>query len=116
MFTDPQSITISGNAKSLVRVSSTGTSSMYRTADGLFELTISHTLTKGRVRTMAKLLQKAIVPDPLTSVNDYETLQTYFVTDRPEVGYSDATIDAQWAGLKTWLSTATNTKLYSLES
>lgn len=116
MFADPQIITISGVGKSLARVASAGTSSTYRSPDGLYELVVSHTIAKGRVRTMSKLTCKAIVPDPLTAVNDYEVLIEYFVTDRPEVGFSDAQIDAQWAGLKTWLSTATNTKLYSLES
>ena len=85
-FADPQVVTVNAVAKSMPRILTDGKSSTYQMADASFKLTISHQLSKGRVRTTARIDQRAIVPDPLTSVNDYETLSFYFVIDRPEVG------------------------------
>lgn len=117
MFTDPTSITINSVAKSFARISSNQMSSTYRTADGTFVLTITHTETKSkRFRTEVRLVQTAIVADPITSENDEEQLTFYCVVDRPRVGFSDAQIDQLIQGLKGFLTTANNSKLYALES
>lgn len=65
---------------------------------------------------MARIDQRAIVPDPLTAVNDYEVLSFYFVIDRPEVGFSQVQVEQLIAGLKTWLDTTVIGKLYGSES
>jgi hypothetical protein len=115
-FADPQSVTISGVAKSMPRILANGQQTVYKTADGLYQLTISHTPSKGRVRSMARIDQRAIVPDPLTSANDYETLSFYFVVDRPEVGFTNAQVEALIAGLKTWLDSGAIARVYGTES
>jgi hypothetical protein len=115
-FADPQVVTVNAVAKSMPRILTDGKSSTYQMADGSFKLTISHQLSKGRVRTTARIDQRAIVPDPLTSVNDYETLSFYFVVDRPEVGFTDTQVNQLKTGLASWLSDATGTKLFGLES
>lgn len=115
-FADPQTVTVNAVAQSMARVSSTGTSSVYMKADGNWKLTISHQASKGRVRSTARIEQRAIVPDPLTAVNDYETLSFYFVIDRPEVGFTDTQVNQLKTGLAAWLSDATGTKLFGLES
>lgn len=116
MLTDPQVITIVGVAYSLVKISNDGQKSIYRTADGLRTLTISHITSKGRSRRMVRLDTRAIVADPLTAVKDYETFSTYLVIDEPEYGFTDDQIDDQIQGFKAWLITATINKLLAGES
>jgi hypothetical protein len=117
---DPQSITVSGNAKSMPRIINTGTSSTYQMSDQTFTLQISHTsfkrAGKQRVRSLVVFTQRAIVADPLTSVNDYETVAFSVQIDRPEAGFTSAQIDAMRAGFNTWLDTTTVGKLFGRES
>jgi len=106
MFTDPQSVTVNTVAKSMPKILSDGTKSIYRTADGLYELTVSHQISRGRVRSLVKVSQRAIVPDPLTSVNDYETLIFQMIIDRPEVGFDATTVGYLVTGVTAWINTA----------
>lgn len=116
MFTDPQVVTINAVAQSMPRVKTDGLSAIYQKSDESVKLTISHQKSKGRVRSMARIDQRAIVPDPLTSVNDYETLFFYVVLDRPEVGFSSVQVEQLIAGLKTWLDSTAIGRLYGQES
>lgn len=116
MFTDPQTVTINAVAKVMPRISLDGTSASYQTSDMLFKFKISHVRSKQRVRSMVRLDQLAIVPDPLTAVNDYETLSFYVVIDRPEVGFTPTQIDQLITGFKTWLDSTAVGKLVGQES
>lgn len=116
MFSDPQVLTVNSVAKSMPRIESNGLKALYSLADGTFKLTVSHQVSKGRVRSMVRADQRAIVADPLTSVNDYETLGIYLVIDRPEVGFSTAQIDQLRAALSAWCDTTATGKLVGLES
>jgi len=116
LFSDPQSITVATVAKSMPRVSSEGTKSQYQKNDLEYTLSISHTPVKDRLRSMARVDQRAIVPDPLTAVNDYETLSVYLVIDRPLAGFSSTQVNDLITGFKTWLDSTTVGKLYGKES
>lgn len=116
MFTDPQVITVNSVAKSMPRFMIDGTKSFYQTSDELFKLTISHIKSGDRVRSMVRVDQRAIVADPLTSVNDYETLSFYCVLDRPIYGFTQVQIEQLVAGFKTWLDNTALGKLTGLES
>lgn len=118
MFADPITITIAGSGKSLARISTNGNSAVYRTADGLYTLTISHQNTgKNRIRTLSRLDFKKVVADPLTAVNDFETLSTYYVEERPSFGFSNTEIKDQITGFNTWaVLSATQDKLLGSES
>lgn len=116
-FADPQSITVNTVAKSMPRIESSGLSSTYSKDDGTFKLQISHQRTaKQRVRSMTRVDQRAVVADPLTSVNDYETLAVYLVIDRPEVGFSATEVDYLVQALKGWATTQNVTALFGLQS
>jgi hypothetical protein len=65
---------------------------------------------------MARLDERAIVPDPLTAVNDYETESLYIVYDRPEAGFSSATAELLRAGFIAWVNSANFLKLFGQES
>lgn len=116
MFADPQVITVNAVAQSMPRIASVGQKSTYQKNDLTFTLNLSHTVAKDRIRSMARVDQRAIVPDPLTSVNDYETLSVYLVIDRPLAGFSSTQVDQLIAGFKTWLDTTASGKLYGQES
>lgn len=116
MFADPQSITVNAVAQSMPRISSTGTKSTYRKSDGTYQLTISHSESNNRVRSMARVDNKAIVTNPLDSTNDFDTLSFYVVVDRPVFGFTQTQVDQLIAGFKTWLDSAAITKLFAQES
>lgn len=117
MLSDPQVVTVNSVAKSMPRIQSTGTSAVYKMADETFTLSVSHTnAANNRIRSLARIDQKAIVPDPLTSVNDYETLSVYLVVDRPLAGFTSTQVDQLITGFKTWLDSTMVGKLYGRES
>lgn len=116
MFTDPQVVTVNAVAQSMPKITGTGKKSEYSKADGTFKLTVSHIESRDRIRSMVRIDQKAVVPDPLTAVNDYETLSFYFVIDRPLYGFSSAQVEQLTAGLKTWLDATAVGKLFGQES
>jgi len=116
MFSDPQSVTVNAVAQSMPKISSKDTSSVYSKSDQSFKLTISHTPSKDRVRSMARIDQRAVVADPLTNVNDYETLSVYCVVDRPNYGFTLAQIEQLVTGFQAWLTTGNVDKLVGMES
>lgn len=116
MFPDPQTVTVNAVAKVMPRVEIKGTSATYRLGDESYKLTISHTPTKDRTRSLVRIDQRAIVADPLTAVNDYETLSFYFVIDRPNYGFTMVQVEQLIAGLKTWLDNTAIDKLFGVES
>jgi hypothetical protein len=65
---------------------------------------------------MARVDQKAVVADPLTAVNDYETLSFYVVVDRPLAGFTSTQTEQLIAGFKTWLDSTAIGKLFGQES
>lgn len=119
-FSDPITVTINAVAKVMPRVLNDGKHSVYMLADQTFTLDISHRSVvrdkKRRVIATTALTQKKIVPDPLTSVNDYETLTTSVQTNRPEAGFTATEVDQQWAGHKAWQDTTVMSKLFGGES
>jgi hypothetical protein len=116
LFSDPQSVTIDGNAKSMPRVSTNGKSAVYANADESYKMTLSHQESNKRVRSMMRLDYRKVVTDPLTSEQDYDTLTTYIVIDRPEYGFSSTEVVNQIAGLEGWVDATSVGKLYGKES
>jgi len=90
MFTDPQSVTISGTAISLPRVSSGIRQGEFSAADGNAVMSIAHANGK-RVRRTARFVHRKTAPDPLyPATNVPYSMTFYIVTDVPLVGYSVA--------------------------
>lgn len=86
MFSDPQSITVSGSAKTLPRVSVEGSSTVYSTDDGAFVLRASHVKNK-RKRSVIRIDQKKVAADPLLADRNQEAVQSaYLVLDAPMNG------------------------------
>jgi len=119
-FTDPITVTINSVAKTMPLISRDGQSAFYQTSDQVYGLSIRHTNyrkdRKDRVRTLVVLTQRKVVPDPLTAVNDYETISNSWQLDRPLAGFVVGDIDLDCQGFKAFLSTANVTKLFARES
>lgn len=116
MLTDPQVVTVNAVAKSMPRIASGNLEGTYALADQSYKLKVGHKVSGKRIRTMARVDFRAVVPDPLTAVNDWENLGVYVVIDRPEVGFTVTDVDNLVQGFKAWLTTAMVTSLYGLQS
>lgn len=105
-LTTPQSVTINSVATDLHRITSDGTSSMYKSADDTLSLKVSHLQSKGRTRRLVRLDKTEIAADPLTADNSYQTAGVYIVVDEPEYGFTDSVLKDIIDGLKAWLTSA----------
>jgi hypothetical protein len=118
-FTDPQSVTISGVATSLPRVSTGKGESSYSSSDGLITLSASSTYGR-RTRRVLRLDHAKISADVFVPANNVkQSMSNYIVFDTPVAGYTNAEALAVYAGFKaafTASSDALITKLLGGES
>ncbi len=99
-FTDPQSVTISGTAISLPRVSSRVNGGSYQSADGLVLLTADNAYSR-RTRRVLRLDHSKITADPfIPTQNSKVSMSNYIVFDLPPAGYTNAEALAVYAGFK----------------
>lgn len=110
MFTDPQSVTVSGSALSLPRTSSGVNSGIFTTNDGVARLLVSSQYGKRNRRTV-RFEHSKIAPDPLTSANTKYSMTAYVVFDTPLVGYTVAEAKAVIDGFVGWLSASTGANI-----
>jgi hypothetical protein len=112
-FADPISIN-DGTAHTLARTGFTASGGSFRSADGLFNVTISHSYGK-RNRTVARLDVTKIAADPLLAgVNVQASMSAYLVIDAPATGFSTTEQVAEGAALMSWLTAGTNANLIKL--
>nr|QDH90531.1 MAG: hypothetical protein H2Bulk361266_000002 [Leviviridae sp.] len=118
-YSDPQTVTISGVAISLPRVSVGKDTSSYLSADGLVRMTAASTYGK-RNRRSLRIDHSKISADPfIPATNVKQSMSCYIVFDTPVVGYTAAEALAVYAGFKgqfTAASDALITKLLGGES
>jgi hypothetical protein len=118
-FTDPLSVTISGTAISLPRVSSGDNEAEYMSGDGLTRLSASHDYGK-RTRRMLRLDTAKLTSDPFRPTENVKvSMSNYIVFDVPQAGYTASEALAVYAGFKglfTATSDAMITKLLGGES
>lgn len=118
-FADPQSVTISGNAISLPRVSTDGDEVTYQSSDGLVQLLASHEVSK-RGRHLIRINHSKLTPDPFIPAENVKvSMSIYTVFDVPLVGYTAAEQLAVYTGFKTQLAASSDlliTKLLAGES
>lgn len=116
MLSDPQSLTIHAVTTSVPRVSADNQSAIYSSADGNVQFTVSHQLSKKRMRHLVRIDQRIIAADPLTAVNVQQKAAVYMVIDEPEVGFTDAQLTYLVQALKAWATDANVAKVLGLES
>jgi hypothetical protein len=118
-LSDPQSITISGTAISLPRVSSGDGESEYLSSDGLVRLSLASSYGN-RTRRVIRVDHSKITADPfIPSQNTKVSMSNYMVFDVPPAGYTNADVTAVYAGFKTLFTASSDaaiTKLLDGES
>lgn len=107
-FADPQSITVDSTPVELPRVKPEANASLYKSADENYSLRISHQESKGRTRRMVRIDARTVAADPLTAVNQFQSLGVYVVVDEPEFGFADDAVEDVVVALTTWLGVAGN--------
>lgn len=104
-YADPQSVTINAVAQSLPRTSSGVDSGVFTKDDGNVKLTVKHSYSGSRVRTLIRLDHRKVAADPLaTGYNKEYSMAFYGVIDRPSVGYSNAEAKYTVDALVAWLA------------
>jgi len=95
MFADPQSMTVNATPVSLPRISTGDMKGRFRTADGSYELSVSHTLDK-RERSVVRLDRYTVGVDTYdpSKMRNYKS-SYYLVVDTPPngVGFTDTEIE-----------------------
>jgi len=110
VFSDPQSITYAGAAKSLPAISRNGTTSVYQLNDNgvNYVLTLSHQFAK-RNRVVARLQRASYSSDPLVPANSVlASMSATMTIDFPLTGLVVADAAALGKALTDFLSTSTN--------
>lgn len=118
MFSDPQSVTIAGAAKSLPRVSSGDFTGQFRASDGAYTLQVKHTAGK-RDRSVIRLDTKKVGTNPLDpSKNLPFSASVYLVVDAPNqgTGFTATELEDLTKGLVAYLTAANVTKFVGKES
>lgn len=117
MLADPQTVTIDGSAKTLAAVSRSDGSSIYRTSDGVYTLTVSRRTARNRTRFVCRIDHKGLDADPLTSGSFIPVSASwYFVMDKPETGYDQTDFKNVALGLTGFLTSATLLKVLGGET
>lgn len=113
MFSDPQSVTVSGSAKTLNRTSNTETGAKYATADRTYQLSIAHVYGR-RHRHTLRLQVDTLTASPLIAgQNVTQSMSAYLTVDVPP-GYDTATAKAVLDGLLANLTASTGANLTKL--
>lgn len=100
-LSDPQSVTIGANTRTLPRTSTSATTSVYTDVDNGVEF-IASTQTGRRKRTSIRLNNDKIAADPITAVNKEISSSVYIVIDSPITGYTRTELKDQVLALSTW--------------
>lgn len=113
---DPQSITVSGSAKTLNRTGQSLNEGTFQTADGEFVMTVRHDTSK-RTRHVAKVQRTLIVADPLfPTQNQSISYSAHITIDHPKNGVIAADVIALANALVAWATSANITKVVGAES
>jgi hypothetical protein len=120
MFADPQTLTVNADPKVMPRVSNAGYESIYRTAQGVYALRVSHDLQAKKERHLVEFSRKDLVTNPYSTLQQDAILKVQLVIDNPNWGLiSDTEITYCVNALCAWLtasSSAAVTKLLGNES
>lgn len=111
MLAESQSITLSIGAQTANRYL-TGTSlGQFIAGAGVAKIEVDHGTTKSRVRSVARVVENKIAPDPLTAVQGRVGQTIALTINRPMDGFSDADVLASVKGFIAWLTASTDANL-----
>lgn len=111
MLSDPQSITVNSVAQSLPKIETSQRKGVYRKADGTFQLTVSHSPSKDRVRSLYRVDQFFVDANLQQQFAD-----VYVVMDRPITGFTQTQLEQLAAAVMAAVNTTMVGKLFAQES
>lgn len=111
MLTDPQSVTISGNARTLPRLEDRTETSVYSDRANGVDLFVTQKVDKnGTARCSVSLVRTAVVTDPLSDVKSRQPVSLSISAALP-VGFSVADTEALYDALTGALGASTKALL-----
>lgn len=113
MYSDPQTVTVSGSAKTLNRTGSTATGGEFATADRAYQMSIGHSYGR-RTRHVIKLKSDSLVANPLVAGQNINQSMTVAVTIDVPAGYDVAAAKAATDALLANLSAASGANITKL--
>lgn len=116
MFTEPQTVTVGGGAKSLARIGSPQPQrkGVFATADGVYTYNVSQDVTANRFRREVRLTSSKVAADPVSAVNKQVGASLIIVVDSPRWGFSAVELEDMYTGLVANLEAGTNANLKKL--
>lgn len=116
-YADPQTVTVSGSAKTLARTSSGDNRGAFSSvADGL-KLSVTHVAGKRKSSTVRLDINKVAADPLLNGVNREYTMSVFLTVNTPPVGFTATDVAAYIKALNDWAAVAGNiTKLTNNES
>lgn len=113
-YADPQSVTVNAVAQSMPRIASGTGTGAFQTADGLFQLTVSHAYGR-RNRRNIRLTQNKISADALIpSQNVKNNMSCYLVVDTPVNGFTNVEAKYVVDALVAYLTASSGAKVTQL--
>lgn len=109
-LSDPQSIVIGANTRTLARTSTQPSESVYTDLDNGVAFKAANTVAKRR-QSMIRVDLSKIAADPLTAVNQRVSSGVYLVIDAPLSGYTRTELKELVVALATWVTAGTNANL-----
>lgn len=111
MLPDPQSVTISGAARTLPRLEERSETNVYSDRANGVDLFVTQKVDKnGTARSSVSLVRTSVVTDPLTEVKSRQPVSVSVSTAIP-VGYTVADAEALYNALTASLEATTNALL-----
>lgn len=111
MLTDPQSVTISGAARTLPRLEERSETNVYSDRANGVDLFVTQKVDKnGTARSSASLVRTSVVTDPLTEVKSRQPVSISVSSSIP-TGYTAADAEALYDALTTSLEASTKALL-----
>lgn len=107
MLTEPQTVTIGANARTLVKTESDKTRSVFTDRANGVRLEVSQS-NGNRLRSLSKLTLTKVVTNPLSGVLTEDSVTVHVVIDRPRVGFTDTEIKDVVVAEMNWHTASTN--------
>jgi len=108
MFSEPQTVTVSGAAVNLPRVAFGDRNGLFELVPAGIRLRITHLLGKRTRRTVRFDFTKTAADPLLDGVSREYSMSVITTADHPPVGFSPAEIEANIKVSNTWLAAAGN--------
>jgi hypothetical protein len=110
-LSDPQSVVIGANTRTVAKTVDNPTSSSYLDMDNGVTFTVSTQTTKRR-RTSIRVDLEKIAPDPfVTTINKKLSASVYLVVDSPLTGFTKTELKDLSLSVSTWMTAGSSANL-----